>query len=141
MPLSVRLTQLLFSLVGLNNLFQLALLFTATSATASDRPHLGVVMGRVALVVGASILLIFALQLRWAFARVGATAMLGLVLVTLVWRGPSTERWSEAFSLSGAGARGEVVGYGSVIALVLALVARLLLGSREKQYFAAGEKA
>lgn len=140
MPLSVRLTQLVFSLVGLSTLVQLARLFNATSAMTPDRPNLAVVLGRGTLVVVAAILLILALQLRWVYARVGAVAMLGLVSVVAFWRGPSAQRWSEAFSLSGSGARGEVLGYGLWIFLVLVLAARLVLGSRERQYFAADKR-
>lgn len=136
MPLSIRLTQILFGVLGLSVVVDLFHLFSAPSSVLvpGDREGLALAVGRSILVLIAVVYSILSLQRRWAYARASSVATLVLLLVTGLLTSSLIERWREALTLSGAEARGAVLGSCLLLVFMLVLAVRLLMGSSEREY-------
>ena len=136
-PVSVRLTQVLFGVLGLSTGIEFIRLFGASSSVmaAHSQPSLlAVAATRTFIVLVAAIYSIVSLQRRWTYARASSVASLVLLFIISLLDSSSTLRWREVFSLSGAEARGNVLGHCLFFGLTLILALRLLIGTSERQY-------
>lgn len=133
MPASIRLTQTVFGLAALVSTFIVGQTLAALASKLEGGPDLLVlVRGIFATVV--LVALIRSLQRRSARARFGSILALGVLFLAVLTSVPAD--WRQAFSLPGAGARGQVLAYLLLAVLLLGLMARLWIGRSEKDYFA-----